>query len=116
MAEDDPCGIWHLRGDDRRRLLWRGRSHRLGPGQLPAPDLENQSHYAEHVQEQLNRGELRFLLSGVKMRGEFVLIRQPRLGGNKWLLPQKGDQYASDADVTLQERSVLLGRRLGEAR
>jgi bifunctional non-homologous end joining protein LigD len=69
----------------------------------------------QQVREQLNRGEVRFLLFGEKLRGEFVLIRQPRLGGNAWLLIKKRDQYASDADVTLQERSVLSGKRLGEA-
>jgi bifunctional non-homologous end joining protein LigD len=68
------------------------------------------------IREQLNRGELRFLLSGEKLRGEFALIRQPRLGGNAWLLLKKRDQYASDTDVTLQERSVLSGKRLGESR
>ena len=70
----------------------------------------------EQVREQLNRGELRFLLFGEKLRGEFALIRQPRLGDNAWLLLKKRDQYASNADVTLQERSVLSGKRLGEAR
>ena len=69
----------------------------------------------EQVREQLNRGELAFLLSGQKLRGEFVLIRQPRMGGNAWLLIKKRDQYASDADVTLQDRSVISGKRLGEA-
>jgi bifunctional non-homologous end joining protein LigD len=69
----------------------------------------------EQVREQLNRGELRFLLFGEKLRGEFAIIRQQRLGENAWLLIKKRDQYASDADVTLQERSVLSGKRLGEA-
>ena len=69
----------------------------------------------QQVREQLNRGEVRFLLFGEKLRGEFALIRQPRLGGNAWLLIKKRDQYASDVDVTLQERSVLSGKRLGEA-
>ena len=69
----------------------------------------------EQIRAQLNRGELHFLLFGEKLRGEFALIRQPRLGGNAWLLIKKRDHYASDADVTLQERSVLSGKRLGEA-
>jgi len=69
----------------------------------------------EQIRAQLNRGELHFLLFGEKLRGEFALIRRPRLGGNAWLLIKKRDHYASDADVTLQERSVLSGKRLGEA-
>jgi bifunctional non-homologous end joining protein LigD len=33
----------------------------------------------EQVRKQLNQGELRFLLFGEKLRGEFALIRQKRL-------------------------------------
>ena len=68
----------------------------------------------EQVREQLNRGELRFLLFGEKLRGEFALIRQPRLGKNAWLLIKKGDRYASTADVTREDKSLLSGKRLGE--
>src|SRR5712691_1284800 len=69
----------------------------------------------EQVRAQLNQGELRFLLFGQKLRGEFALIRQKRLGEKAWLLIKKRDQYASDADITLQDRSVITGKRLGEA-
>ena len=69
----------------------------------------------EQVREQLNRGKLRFLLFGEKLRGEYVLIRQKRLGERAWLLIKKRDRYASDTDVTLQEQSVISGKRLGEA-
>jgi bifunctional non-homologous end joining protein LigD len=68
----------------------------------------------EQLREQLSRGELRFLLFGEKLRGEFALIQQKQLGENAWLLIKKRDRYASDADVTLLERSVFSGRRLGE--
>jgi bifunctional non-homologous end joining protein LigD len=70
----------------------------------------------EQVREQLNKGDLRFLLFGEKLRGEFALIRQQRLGEKAWLLIKKRDQYASGADITLQDRSVITGKRLGEAR
>jgi bifunctional non-homologous end joining protein LigD len=67
------------------------------------------------LREQLNRGSLHFLLFGEKLHGEFALIRQKRLGERAWLLIKKRDRSASDADVTLQERSVISGKRLGEA-
>jgi bifunctional non-homologous end joining protein LigD len=70
----------------------------------------------EQVREQLNQGNLRFLLFGEKLRGEFALIRQKRLGEKAWFLIKKRDQYASDADITLQDRSVITGKRLGETR
>src|SRR5437588_8224597 len=68
------------------------------------------------VRMQLNQGALRFLLFGEKLRGEFALIRQQRLGEKAWLLIKKRDQFASDTDITLQDRSVITGKRLGEAR
>ncbi len=70
----------------------------------------------EQVRMQLNQGALRFLLFGEKLRGEFALIRQQRLGEKAWLLIKKRDQFASDTDITLQDRSVITGKRLGEAR
>ena len=70
----------------------------------------------KQVREQLNKGNLRFLLFGEKLRGEFALIRQQRLGEKAWLLIKKRDQYASDTDITVQDRSVITGKRLGEAR
>ena len=89
-------------------IVWDQGSYRPLAG-------ETKDTMQEQVRVQLNRGELRFLLFGEKLRGEFALVRQPRLGGNAWLLLKKRDQYASDADVTLQERSVLSGKRLGQA-
>ncbi len=70
----------------------------------------------EQVRKQLNQGALRFLLFGEKLRGDFALIRQKWLGEKAWLLIKKRDHYASDADVTLQDRSVITGKRLGEAK
>jgi bifunctional non-homologous end joining protein LigD len=70
----------------------------------------------EQVRKQLHQGDLHFLLFGEKLRGEFALIRQQRLGEKAWLLIKKRDHYASDADITLQERSVITGKRLSETR
>jgi bifunctional non-homologous end joining protein LigD len=70
----------------------------------------------EQVRKQLNQGALHFLLFGEKLRGEFALIRQQRLGEKAWLLIKKRDHFASDTAITLQDRSVITGKRLGEAR
>lgn len=80
------------------------------------PLVKKKDAIQEQVREQLHQGNLRFLLFGEKLRGEFALIRQERLGERSWLLVKKRDQYASEADITLQERSVITGKRLGEAR
>jgi bifunctional non-homologous end joining protein LigD len=89
-------------------IVWDQGSYRPLAG-------ETRDAMQEQVRAQLNRGALRFLLFGEKLRGEFALIRQLRPGGSAWLLLKKRDHYASDADITLQERSVLSGKRLGGA-
>ena len=89
-------------------IIWDRGSYRPLTG-------ETRDAMQEQVRQQLSRGELVFWLFGEKLRGEFALVRQPRLGGKAWLLIKKRDRYALDADVTLQERSVLSGKRLGEA-
>ena len=76
----------------------------------------NKDALQEQVRAQLDQGVLYVLLFGENLRGEFALIRQKRLGEKAWLLIKKRDHYASEEDITLQERSAISGKRLGEAR
>jgi len=58
------------------------------------------------------RGELKFTLQGVKLKGSWVLVRTK---GRQWLLIKHRDQYASTADITLSDpRSVVTQRTLAE--
>src|SRR3989440_2095484 len=106
MVEDHPLEYGTFEGVIEV-IVWDRGSYRPLAG-------ETKDAMQEQVREQLNRGELRFLLFGEKLRGEFALIRQPRLGKNAWLLIKKGDRYASTADVTREDKSLLSGKRLGE--
>jgi bifunctional non-homologous end joining protein LigD len=66
--------------------------------------------------EQLERGELKFSLSGHKLRGSFVLVKLQRsVKGNEWLLIKHRDA-AADPDWNIDEHdgSVLTGRTLEE--
>src|SRR5260370_3345332 len=70
----------------------------------------------EQVRAQLNGGELRFLLFGERLRGEFVLIRQKRLGEKAWLLIKQIDRSPSETEITLQERSATSGKGLADTK
>ena len=60
----------------------------------------------------LGRGELKFILQGVKLKGSWVLVRTK---GRQWLLIKHRDQYASTADITLSDpRSVVTQRTLAD--
>ena len=72
--------------------------------------------------EQLMRGELRFILYGVKLRGEFVLIHSGARSSSpsrakQWLLIKRRDEHIDsswDIESVALDRSVLSGRTLDE--
>ncbi len=46
------------------------------------------------LRDELKKGHITFLLHGKKLKGEFALVRSPKMAKNAWLLIKKGDQYA----------------------
>jgi len=69
------------------------------------------------VDASLEKGELKFSLSGEKLRGSWVLVRTKfgRSSKPQWLLIKHRDRYATTSDVLLEQpRSVLTNRLLAE--
>ncbi len=63
--------------------------------------------------EGLKRGDLKFVLEGEKLRGEFALVKTA-MGKNSWLLIKKKDDYATKEDILGENRSVVSGRTLDD--
>jgi bifunctional non-homologous end joining protein LigD len=59
------------------------------------------------VREGLEKGKLSFLLRGEKLKGSFALVRTS--DAKSWLLIKHKDRFTTEADVTVQNRSVLSG-------
>jgi bifunctional non-homologous end joining protein LigD len=58
------------------------------------------------------KGELRFVMHGKRLRGGFVLARLRRPGRPQWLLIKRRDQYADpERDVTAEETKSVATRR-----
>jgi bifunctional non-homologous end joining protein LigD len=73
----------------------------------------------EDVDAALEKGDLKFTLSGKKLKGSWVLVRTKLgYGGSakpQWLLIKHHDQYVSTDDILLEQpRSVLTKRLLAE--
>lgn len=66
------------------------------------------------IQEGLDKGHLKISLEGKKLRGDFSLVRLKRGKERDWLLIKSRDEWASESDVTLSDRSVATGRDLAE--
>lgn len=62
--------------------------------------------------KQLDAGEIRFVLSGEKLKGSWTLVRT---GDRKWLLMKRKDEYARPVDITAAApRSVRTKRLLAD--
>ncbi|HTV59881.1 MAG TPA: DNA polymerase ligase N-terminal domain-containing protein [Verrucomicrobiae bacterium] len=64
----------------------------------------------------LEKGDLKFVLHGKKLRGSWVLVRTrgfgPGGGKSSWLLIKHRDSFASKRDITLDEPYSALTHRL----
>jgi bifunctional non-homologous end joining protein LigD len=66
------------------------------------------------AKEQLAKGEIKFRLSGEKLRGSFVLVRTRRNSNqNEWLMIKHQDDAVDESwDIDRHDGSVLTGRTL----
>jgi DNA ligase D-like protein (predicted 3'-phosphoesterase) len=95
----DDHGMEHLDYEDDHKVVWDTGLYE--PAEDPGPALE--------------RGHLRFVVVGEKIRGAFALTRT-RMGGNErnWILVKIVDEYADPDAVLDDHRSVISGRTLDD--
>ena len=75
----------------------------------PFPDKKSQQ---KHLLKQLREGNLKVVLNGKKLKGEFALVRTNGMGENSWLLIKHKDKYASKDDITEKDKSVQSGKTI----
>ena len=68
------------------------------------------------VNAALEKGDLKFILHGKKLKGSWVLVRTRGFGSSRgktsWLLIKHRDEYASTRDIAAEEPYSALGHRL----
>lgn len=62
--------------------------------------------------DELKKKKLKISLKGKKLKGEFALFKTGFGAANAWLLTKLNDKYASEADVTEKDKSVISKRNL----
>ena len=94
----DDHNLEHLDYEDEGKVVWDTGLYE--PAEDPGPALE--------------RGHLRFVVAGQKIRGAFALTRT-RMGGNErnWILVKVDDEFADAQNALDDDRSVLTGRTIG---
>ncbi len=78
----------------------------------PVEEVKGKSKQEKELLKQLKAGSLKIVLHGKKIRGEFALVRTTGMAENAWLLIKHKDTYARQADITLEDKSVISGMTL----
>ena len=67
---------------------------------------------AESLRRGYEKGELRFVMHGKRLRGGFVLARLRRPGRPQWLLIKRRDDYSdADRDITAEVTTSVVSKR-----
>ena len=77
------------------------------------PAAKNSQENEQLLLDGLRQGNLKFVLAGEKLKGEFALVKTKQ-DEKSWLLIKKKDSYATTADILKENRSVESHRTLEE--
>ncbi|SRR5579871_695743 len=83
------------------------------------PIIDKYKNQGATFEDMLAKGDLKFILHGQKLQGEFTLVhmksRRPGSKGNEWLMFKKKDAFADTAwTIEQADRSALTGRNMME--
>ncbi len=76
---------------------------------LSTPDKKESE---QLMREGIKKGEIKFVLEGHKLKGEFVLVKMKGRGENAWLLIKHRDTFASKENILDKENSVVSGNSI----
>jgi bifunctional non-homologous end joining protein LigD len=82
-------------------------------GTYQYPRAADEDENRKLIHDGLRKGNLKFVLEGEKLHGEFALVRMGR-DGKSWLLMKKKDRYAGHDGILKENRSVVSHKTLEE--
>jgi len=109
MVEDHPYDYGNFEGIIPKGNYGAGEVLIWDEGTYHASAVQEREESEAVLRAGLGKGDLKFVLDGHKLKGEFALVRIKGDKDNTWLLLKKKDAYATGEDITLQDRSVVSG-------
>ena len=76
------------------------------------PDGKSKKDEEKNLLHQLHEGNLKFVMHGKKLKGEFALVKITGRGENSWLLIKHRDEFATTNDITKKDKSVVSNKTL----
>jgi len=113
MVEDHPLAYKAFEGVIPEGNYGAGSVIIWDRGVYHHPSARDDSQNERLLLEGLRKGDLKFVLEGEKLQGEFALVRTAR-DGKSWLLLKKKDRHAGTGDILVENRSVVSHKTLEE--
>jgi bifunctional non-homologous end joining protein LigD len=113
MVEDHPLDYQDFEGVIPAGNYGAGAVIVWDRGVYQHPAAKDRQESERLLLEGLRQGDLKFVLAGVKLKGEFALVKTAK-DEKSWLLLKKKDRYATGEDILGANRSVLSHKTLEE--
>ncbi|MBE0557316.1 MAG: DNA ligase, partial [Proteobacteria bacterium] len=111
MVEDHPLDYQDFEGLIPEHNYGAGSVIIWDRGTYHHPSAEDGKEHEKQLREGLRKGDMKFVLEGEKLQGEFALVKT-RKDDKSWLLLKKRDRYATTEDILTKNRSVMSGKTL----
>jgi len=113
MVEDHPIDYKDFEGIIPEGSYGAGSVIVWDRGFYQHPAAKDRTESEKLLLDGLSKGNLKFVLQGEKLQGEFALVRTA-MDEKSWLLLKKKDSYATKGDILGKNRSVLSDKTLEE--
>lgn len=112
MVEDHPFDYKDFEGIIPKGEYGGGEVIIWDNGTYHALSTEDKKESEKIMHEGIKNGEIKFVLNGNKLKGEFVLVKMKGRGENAWLLIKHRDPHASKENILDQDKSVVSGNTI----
>ena len=113
MVEDHPFDYKDFEGIIPEGNYGAGSVIIWDRGTYRHPDARDSKESEALLLEGLKKGNLKFILEGEKLKGEFALVKTAQ-DAKSWLLLKKKDSWATTGDILSNKRSVASQKTLEE--
>jgi bifunctional non-homologous end joining protein LigD len=113
MVEDHPLDYQHFEGVIPEGNYGAGSVIIWDRGCYRHPLARDENENEQLLRAGLRKGDLKFVLEGEKLQGEFALVKT-RQDEKSWLLLKKKDRFAATRDILQANRSVASHKTLEE--
>jgi bifunctional non-homologous end joining protein LigD len=113
MVEDHPFDYRDFEGVIPEGNYGAGSVIIWDRGYYHNPSASNRKESEKLLLDGLRKGDMKFVLDGEKLQGEFALVKTGR-DEKSWLLLKKKDRYAITGDILRENRSVVSDKTIEE--